>query len=100
MGTDVIVHGILDAALKIGAFAFTSYVKTLGEPPLFGSELANETDFILPNATNVGYGVKGDAADLTEDSGDANATARTRIHSLDCFFFVSSHNFNCRLKEV
>ena len=96
MGTDVIVHGILDAALKIGAFAFTNYVKTLGEPPL----LANEADLNVPNATAVGFGVKGDAADLTEDSGDANATARTRIHSLDCFFFVSSHNFNCRLKEV
>ena len=76
--TDVIVHGILDAALKIGAFAFTSYVKSLGEPPF-----NNDTDINLSsNATvSVGYGVRGDVADLTE--GDSNATARTRIHSLD-----------------
>ena len=81
MPPDVIVHGILDAALKIGAFAFTSYVKSLGEPPF-----NNDTDINLSsNATvSVGYGVRGDVADLTEeDSGDDNATARNRIHSLD-----------------
>ena len=85
MGTDVIIHGILDAALKIGAFAFTSYVRSLGGPHLIASDLANDTDLIFSNGTGagVGYGVRGDVADLTEDSGDANATARTRIHSLE-----------------
>ena len=67
--TDVIVHGILDAALKIGAFAFTSYVKSLD----------NTTDIISSDSTRL----RGDVADLTEDSGNANATARIRIHSLD-----------------
>ena len=70
--TDVIVHGILDAALKVGTFALTSYVKSL--------EIANSTDLILSNATK---GLRGDVADLTEDLGESSATARTRIHSLD-----------------
>ena len=72
--TDVIVHGILDAALKVGTFALTSYVKSL--------EVANNnTELILSNATKTG--LRGDVADLTEDLGESNATARTRIHSLD-----------------
>ena len=70
--TDVIVHGILDAALKVGTLAIKSYVKSL--------EIANSTDLILSNATT---GLRGDVADLTEDLGESNATARTRIHSLD-----------------
>ena len=72
--TDVIVHAILDATLKVGTFAINSYVKSL--------EVANNnTELILSNATKTG--LRGDVADLTEDLGDANATARTRIHSLD-----------------
>ena len=71
--TDVIVHGILDAALKVGTFALNSYVKSL--------HVANNTELILTNATKTG--LRGDVADLTEDLGESNATARTRIHSLD-----------------
>ena len=71
--TDVIVHGILDAALKVGTFALTSYIKSL--------QVANNTDLTLTNATKTG--LRGDVADLTEDLGESNATARTRIHSLD-----------------
>ena len=56
MGTDVIIHGILDAALKIGAFAFTSYVKSLGGPQLIASELANDTDLTFSNGTGAHRG--------------------------------------------
>ena len=67
--TDVIVHGILDAALKVGTFALNSYIKSL--------EVANNTELALTT------GLRGDVADLTEDLGESNATARTRIHSLE-----------------
>ena len=70
--TDLFVHGILDAALKVGTFALTSYVKSL--------QVANNTELALTNATK---GLRGDVADLTEDLGESSATARTRIHSLD-----------------
>ena len=90
--TDAIVHGILDAALKIGSFAFTSYVESLaveGSPALRNDTAA---DLIVANATSlVLAGARGDDADLNADSEDANATARSRIHSLDENAFVSCH---------
>ena len=94
--TDAIVHGILDAALKIGSFAFTSYVESLAgaapPPPPGSPALHNDTaaDLIVANATSLVLGgVRGDDADL--NGTDANATARSRIHSLDENAFVSCH---------
>ena len=93
--TDAIVHGILDAALKIGSFAFRSYVETLAGAPSPGSSaLRNDTaaDLIVANATSLVLdGVRGDDADLNAASEDADATARSRVHSLDESAFVSCH---------